>query len=201
MKRARLLLSALMLGTLALLVVPNAPVMAQSPMASPHPDILLKLGQAVLHVPLSPVLIAADPVVEAVMFWQDGCPHCHEVLENVLPPLIKHYGTQVDLLLIEVSNLDDINRLFEVAALYGIPRENVGVPFLIIGEQVLIGSGQIPAKLPGLIELYLEHGGVSRPDIPDLDAYSSVSHLTPEPDAAPAQPAGELRANGFVLFA
>jgi len=111
-----------------------------------------------------------QPVVRAVLFWMDGCPHCHEVLENVLPPLREKYGKQLEILLIEVVSMDDADRLYEVAAAYGIPRERVGVPFLVIGEQVLIGSAQIPAELPGLIESYLTQGGLDWPDIRGLSA-------------------------------
>jgi len=92
-----------------------------------------------------------QPVVHTILFWMDGCPHCHEVLDNVLPPLREKYGAQLEVLLVEVVGMDDVNRLYEVAATYGIPRDRVGVPFLIIGDQVLVGSQQILEELPGLI--------------------------------------------------
>lgn len=108
------------------------------------------------------------PIVHAVLFWMDGCPHCHDVLDNVLPPLQEKYGGQLEIALIEVVTSEDINHLYDVAARHDIPKEHVGVPFLIIGEHVLIGSGQIPAELPGLIETYLAQGGVALPGIPEF---------------------------------
>ena len=33
-----------------------------------------------------------SPAVRIVMFWADGCPHCHAVLDQVLPPLQAQYG-------------------------------------------------------------------------------------------------------------
>lgn len=110
----------------------------------------------------------APPVVHAVMFWMDGCPHCHEVLDNVLPPLQEKYGAQFDLVLIEVSTTQDIEALYKVAASYNISKEQTGVPFLVIGEHVLVGSQQIPDELPSLIETYLAQGGVDFPSIPIL---------------------------------
>ena len=135
-----------------------------------------------------------QPVVCAVLFWMDGCPNCHEVLENVLPPLREKYGKQLEILLIEVVNMDDVDRLYEVAAAYGIPRERVVVPFLVIGEQVLIGSAQIPAELPGLIESYLAQGGLDWPDIPGLEAFLSAASptATPRPDPTGAVVQGIL---------
>ncbi len=110
-------------------------------------------------------------VVRFVLFWQNGCPHCHEVLENVLPPLQAQYGDQLEILLIEIYGIDDVNRLHEVAEFYGIPRQRVGVPFLVIGDRVLIGSRQIPEQLPGLIESHLAAGGLDWPVIPRLDEF------------------------------
>ena len=108
------------------------------------------------------------PIVHAVLFWMNGCPHCHDILDNVLPPLQAQYDDQLRVTLVEVVTSEDINHLYEVAARHDIPKEHVGVPFLIIGEQVLIGSNQIPAELPGLIETYLAQGGVALPDIPEF---------------------------------
>ncbi len=137
-----------------------------------------------------------QPVVHVILFWMKGCSHCHEVLENVLPPLQERYGAQLDVLLIEVVSMEDVNRLYEVAAAYGIPREQVGVPFLIIGERVLIGSQQIPEGLPGLIKYYLAQGGVDRPEIPNLDEF--LLQATPTSQAAPAIGGLVVRATLFT---
>lgn len=107
-------------------------------------------------------------VVRAVMFWSQGCPHCHEVLENVFPALQEQYGNQLEVLLIEVSTLEDTEQLFLVAESLGVSRDKVFVPFLIIGHEVLIGSRQIPDRFPGLIEDYLAEGGQDYPDVPGL---------------------------------
>lgn len=112
-----------------------------------------------------------DGPVQAILFWMDGCPHCHDVLDNVLPPLEEKYGAQLEITLVEISTEEDIEGLFEAAAAYGIPRDKVGVPFLIIGERVLVGSGQIPAELPGLIESYLAAGGVALPEVPAVQSF------------------------------
>lgn len=140
----------------------------------------------------TPETWSRQPVVRMVMFWMEGCPHCHEVLENTLPALQDKYGTQIEILLLEVVSMDDVNRLFEVAALYDIPREQAEVPFLIIGDHALIGSRQIPEGLPGLIEYYLAQGGVDWPSIPDNP---SVAKTTDNDETAPV----ELHSNGFAI--
>jgi uncharacterized membrane protein/thiol-disulfide isomerase/thioredoxin len=108
------------------------------------------------------------PVARAVLFWMETCGHCHYVIENVLQPLQSQHQEQLEILLIEVRSIEDFDRLIQVAAVYGIPKEEVGVPFLLIGDRVLVGSAQIPAELPGLVESYLADGGVDYPDLPVL---------------------------------
>lgn len=113
------------------------------------------------------------PVVHAVMFWMSGCSHCETVRANTLPPLRDEYGSAFDLLQVEVSTSADVDLLYAMADRLGAPQ--AGVPFLIIGDHVLVGSEQIPKELPGLIETYLEAGGVSLPVIPELEQFSSMS--------------------------
>ena len=48
---------------------------------------------------ISPALAQEEPVVNVVMLWMDGCPHCHDVLDNVLPPLRQQYGDQLNILI------------------------------------------------------------------------------------------------------
>jgi len=117
------------------------------------------------------------PVVRAVLFWMDTCPHCHEVIENVLPPLQARYGLQLDIRLVEIKTREDFERLYPVASCYGIPQEYFGVPFLVIGEHGLLGSDQIAAELPGLIETYLAEGGVDLPDSPCLLAALAAAQI------------------------
>jgi uncharacterized membrane protein len=108
-----------------------------------------------------------NPVVHAVLFWSSTCPHCHHVIDNVLPPLKEQYRDQFNVLLIEMKSQDDWELLSQTAAQYGI--DSYGVPFLVIGDKVLIGSGDIPAELPGLIDAHLANGGLDLPDIPGLE--------------------------------
>jgi uncharacterized membrane protein len=160
-------------------------------------------------------------VVRAVMFWMDGCPHCHYVIDEVIPPLQEKYGNQMQIHLIELATAEDLDRLYQTASSLGFSKDEVGVPFLIIGDRVLIGSSQIPAELPGLIEQHLATGGLDFPDLPgfagivptemadkDLEKCASDTPCTEEtPGGAAAlvsQPQtpgnGSLqKSNGFTL--
>ena len=114
-----------------------------------------------------------QPTVQAVMFWMDGCPHCHEVLDYVLPPLQQQYGNQLDILLVELKTMADTDRLYALGQTLGLPPQEIGVPFLLIGDDVLIGSDQVRAQLPDLIKSHLAAGGVAYP------SYSELADLLP----------------------
>ena len=112
---------------------------------------------------------AEQPVVHAVLFWSDTCPHCHYVMENVLPPIQAQYGAQFRLKMLQVSEPANSSLYQTMVRLFNVAPERQGVPTLLIGDQVLVGSREIPAELPGQIERYLAAGGVNFPPLPGLD--------------------------------
>ncbi len=103
---------------------------------------------------------AQGGVVQGVMFWEKGCPNCERVMADTLPALQTRYDGKFKLDLVEVSSVDDVDHLYQVGAAYGLQKSEIGVPLLILGDQVLVGAVQIPAELPGLIDRYLAAGGV-----------------------------------------
>ncbi|MFH2038383.1 MAG: vitamin K epoxide reductase family protein [Chloroflexota bacterium] len=106
-------------------------------------------------------------VVHAAIFYSPACGHCHYVIEQVFPPLLAYYGDQLQIIGIDVSTSDGF-ALFQATWTYFGLKEGSGVPFLIIGDQFLIGSVDIPEQFPGLIDKYLAQGGVDLPPIPGL---------------------------------
>lgn len=155
----------------------------------------------------------AQPVVKAVMFWMDSCPHCHEVLDKVLPPLQQKYGEQLLIRLVEVSAPENTERFYQAAAAFGISHDQAGVPLLLIGERALLGTDQIAAELPGLVDKHLAAGGVEFPAAagvadPTPTGQSAAAACTPstpcveDPAPAAAVPAatpGHAASNGFAL--
>lgn len=112
-----------------------------------------------------------DAVIHILFFWMQSCPHCHDVMESVLPPLQEQHGGLLEILLIEIVTVEDVDELYQIAAEFGIAKENTGVPFLIIGDEVLIGSDVIQTRLPPLLQTYLAEGGVDFPQVPGLDVF------------------------------
>ena len=115
--------------------------------------------------------ISQDAVIHILVFWMQSCPHCHDVIEDVLPPLQENYGDLMEILLIEIVTVEDVDEFYQIAAELGIPKESTGVPLLIIGNEVLIGYNDIQAHLPRLIQEDLAEGGIDLPQVLGLDAF------------------------------
>ena len=128
---------------------------------------------------------AQKPVVYTVLFYASTCPHCQFVLQYTLPPLQQKYDSQLQIDLREVAVPENYELWLSAVETFQIPYEAAGVPMLFIGDNVLIGSDEIPERLPGLIEKYLAAGGVDAPRIPGLIVQPSPA---PAPTAVPAEP-------------
>ena len=144
--------------------------------------VILCAGLGVLL--LAPTAFAQQPVVRVLLFWGEGCPHCQEVLENVLPPLQQQYGEALEIKALEVSAPENYELLLVAEEMYQVPPERRVVPALFIGEHVLVGPSQIAERLPRLIEEYLSKGGVDYPPLP-----ASVRETrTPDPGPGASPP-------------
>ena len=130
-----------------------------------------------------------QPVVRAVLFYSPQCGHCHYVIEEVLPPLMEKYGVQLEIIGIDVSQPQ--GSLYFQAAVQKFNLQSAGVPFLVIGDEYLIGSADIPERFPALIESYLAQGGVDYPDLPGLREEISASAAGQAPTPVPEQAAAD----------
>ena len=136
-----------------------------------------------------PVTAEDEIVVRAVMFYSPSCGHCHYVIENVLTPLIQQYKGQLEVVGVNVAE-EGGQQLYQAAIeTFAIPPERQGVPTLIIGDNVLVGSVEIPEQLPGLVESYLGQDGVDWPAIPGFADALATSAPTPttQPNAATSE--------------
>ena len=132
----------------------------------------------------------APATVRAVLFYSPSCGHCHYVIQEVLPPLVEKHGDQLQIVGIDVTQPGG-QQIYQAAIdHYQIPQQRLGVPTLIVGDAVLVGSGEIPEQLPGLIETWLQAGGVAWPAIPGFaeafEAANAVAGPTPTTSEEPA---------------
>lgn len=144
------------------------------------------------------VSYAQNGRVSAVLFYSPTCPHCHIVLEQVLPPLLEKYGEQLEIYLVNISEAEG-QQLYRAAIdLFQIPDERRGVPTLIVGDKVLVGSGEIPEQFPGLIEAGLKAGGIPLPAgleeiIPVAPTFQKTATETPAALPSPTMPDAQVQ--------
>jgi thiol-disulfide isomerase/thioredoxin len=130
---------------------------------------LLFLISLIILMTVPPNLASAqDPVIRAVLFFSNDCSHCHEVMEEQLPPLAQKFGKQLDIVGVDVDHEVGLEMYQAMLAQFNVPDDRVGVPTLVVGSDVLVGKFEIPEKLPGIIEQGLVEGGIDWPVIPGL---------------------------------
>lgn len=149
----------------------------------------LLLASRWLVAPATSAQAPDEPVVRVVLFYSETCFHCHQVITQVLIPLQEEYGDQLQIVGIEISQPGG-SQLFQAAiAHYEVPPERRGVPFLIVGERVLVGSGEIPADFPAMVETALAGEGIDWPDFPGMAQILAALETPPAP--TPTLPATE----------
>lgn len=151
-------------------------------------SLLLPLWFSTFHIPGSH---SDKAVVRAVLFYSSSCGHCYYVITEVLPPLSERFGEQLQIVGIDTSQQG--GQVLFRAALEKFGVEVAYIPFLVVGENYLVGSADIPEKFPGLIEQYLAQGGVDWPDIPGLVEALSYAQTAVSPAASPTAPAPTLQ--------
>jgi len=130
-----------------------------------------------------------EDVVRAVMFYSPTCPHCHTVAENVIRPLMAEHGDRFQVIAINTATPNG-QRLYQSAiSHFQVPPQRRGVPTLVIGEKVLVGGGEIPAQLPGLVRTHLDQNGLDWPAIPGLaEALAPTMPQSPAAQPGPEAP-------------
>lgn len=111
---------------------------------------------------------AQGPVVEALLFYSDTCPHCHYIMTEFLPPMLEKYGDSVSITEVNVSTQDGHRLLTYIDTVGGVPQNQRGVPQMVLGERVLIGSNIIEENFVTLVDTYLAQGGFDLPSIDEL---------------------------------
>jgi hypothetical protein len=136
-----------------------------------------------LALALPPASWAGDGVVRAVLFSSPTCPHCQKVREEVLPALGDRFPGQLQVAVLSTTTPAGRDLYWAAFWRYGVQQR--GVPLLVVGDFALVGSVDIPQRLPGLIEGYLAKGGVDWPPLHGLAAVLAASAPAPTPPPGP----------------
>jgi uncharacterized membrane protein/thiol-disulfide isomerase/thioredoxin len=133
-------------------------------------------------------------VVQAVLFYSPNCPHCHYVITELLEPMLADYEDQLKIVGIDTSQPSGAEFYRAAVARFGIPSERTGVPTMVVGDFVLVGSLEIPDQFPTIVEEGLTAGGIPWPDIPGLAQALAQAQSQPSPTVTPAANTSEASA-------
>lgn len=138
---------------------------------------------------------AEPPIVHAVLFYSPTCPHCHKVIDEDIPPLLKKYGEQLNIVTVNVRQAGG-QALYQAAIKqFNITKDRLGVPTLIVGNHVLVGADEIPMMFPELIESLLAQGGIDWPHISGLLLHIVKTPLTEPDDGRTMQSSSPLQSS------
>jgi uncharacterized membrane protein len=169
--------------------------------------VLLLLGCAFFILNSEAVLAAsiqqAKPVVKAVFFWTPGCSSCREVLQNYIPKIIHDYKSVLEIRFVQLATTQEIDRFYAVAPQVGLTKDKMGLPMVLAGNQVLVGSREIPKSFTALVDQSLASGGTEYPDWLDFAQFVWTSDfamvqaaLTQSPESEPV-----VKFSGMTLAA
>jgi uncharacterized membrane protein/thiol-disulfide isomerase/thioredoxin len=128
---------------------------------------------------------ADQAVVRAVLFYSPTCGHCEYVRNDIFPPLFEKYGSQLEIAEINIST-DAGYQLYDLTMdFFQVPENSQGVPFLLIENEYLVGSVDIPENFPALISNKLQADGTTWPQIPEILNYINLAY--PSIDLEPAE--------------
>jgi uncharacterized membrane protein len=114
---------------------------------------------------------AGDGTVRVLYFYTPTCPNCRVVSQQVFPVLRERYSGQFELLEVDASRPDGSAFFQEALEQFNVSADRRGVPLIIVGETVLVGSLEIPERLPGLIESHSAAGGIDWPNLPTMQTW------------------------------
>ncbi len=157
--------------------------MKKEPGRRPRGLALARWAGLSLALAMTPVSWAGDGVVRAVLFSSPTCPHCQRVREEVLPALGDRFPGRLQVAVLSTATPSGRDLYWSAFRRYGV--EQRGVPLLVVGDFALVGSVDIPQRLPKLVESYLAKGGVDWPPLPGLAAVLAASAPAPTPPPAP----------------
>ncbi|MDI7274426.1 MAG: cytochrome c biogenesis protein CcdA [Anaerolineae bacterium] len=129
-----------------------------------------------------PLPALADGVVRGFYFYSPDCAHCEVVAEEVLPLVQDRFGARLELRMFDIREPSNYSLLLALEERYSI--DEVGLPEVFVGPDVLVGEEAVRTGLVALVEKHLAAGGVDFPT-QDLPVPVSTPSATPQASGNP----------------
>ena len=173
-------------------------------------SLILSTILALFAAGVGDIASAHGQMVRAVLFFSPTCGHCHVVITEYLPVLFRNHGgvprVLVDTTVPEaerVAYLFTNGRLEILVVNAALPRGNAlyeastvshnvspvrsGVPRLVIGDTVLVGSLEIPEQTDELVQQAMARGGLGWPSVAGLEEVVAFASAPPAQEAVERQ--------------
>jgi uncharacterized membrane protein len=111
-----------------------------------------------------------------------------------LPPLIARYGSRLRLASVNTATPGGQALYQATVEHFALPEDRLGVPTLVVGNRVLVGSLEIPSEFPGIVERGLAAGGIDWPEVTQIREAVAASERAAATDTAQAAPRDTARA-------
>ena len=121
----------------------------------------------------------AEPLPEGAIgvyyFYANDCPHCIEMLEDLILPMVDEYNGQLDVRLLEIGLPAYYEAMLTIEAHFEVAPSERGIPTLVIDNQILIGESEIRGSFEKLVSEGIEGGGIPFLEIQGVDPSKMVS--------------------------
>jgi len=124
----------------------------------------------------SKVFALPETEVRMFMFYAEDCPHCHSIINELLPELEEKHGPIIEVRLFEIDEPENYDLLVRLEKEYG-DTEN-DIPTIFIGDYVLGSWQEIEEKLEDIVIESISKGGCDWPRVSE-EAAAKVKDFGP----------------------
>lgn len=139
-------------------------------------------------------------LVYALYIYSPGCPHCVTVSQQHLPGIVAEFGDALRIVGVDVSVAQGQVLARDIYDTLNVPTNQRGVPGMLIGDLLLVGSIEILARMPDAVRAGLAAGGIPLPDVPLLrEAYPQLYAVDAPPPTLAERLAADPIANAAAV--
>ncbi|MEM7402647.1 MAG: vitamin K epoxide reductase family protein [Myxococcota bacterium] len=110
--------------------------------------------------------VADKTAVRALIFYAPGCGHCHHIITKLLPSLVDGKSVQVKAVNVWAEPGQSLYQA--MSNHFKLKPQRQGVPTMLVGNQVLVGTDEIAQQYPQLLQQY-RAAGLAWPAFEGLD--------------------------------
>ncbi len=130
----------------------------------------------ILPTAISTGLPCSAQAVHGLFFYRTECPHCTEIMDEILDPLEEELGSDLDIRLVNIDYADNYELFVKVQEAWAVPNSDRVVPTVALGDSFLFtGEDSIRTDLRMRVLEGIDAGGIGWPSLEGFDPSAIVS--------------------------